>query len=257
MATTTNYGWTTPDDTSLVKDGASAIRTLGTSIDTTTKNLNPSTTLGDIEYRSSTANTNTRLPIGTSGQVLAVSGGVPAWTTPAGAGANFTLINAGGTAMSGSSTVTVSGISGMDKLFIWMYNGSSVSTSINVTLRINADSGASQYSYAGSLQESATTYSGGNFTGRSAYSADSSFPVCKQSNTATNEFFAGITILGSNSSGKKVIQLDSGIGGTGSGGICYNISGIYNGTSTVSSISIISSSGNFDDGTIYVYGSAG
>ena len=34
MATTTNYGWTTPDDTSLVKDGASAIRTLGSAIDT-------------------------------------------------------------------------------------------------------------------------------------------------------------------------------------------------------------------------------
>jgi len=83
MATTTNYGWTTPDDTALVKDGAAAIRSLGTSIDTTTKNLNPSTTLGDIEYRSSTANTNTRLGIGTTGQVLTVSGGVPAWATPA------------------------------------------------------------------------------------------------------------------------------------------------------------------------------
>ena len=35
MATTTNNGWTTPDDTALVKDGASAIRTLGTAIDTT------------------------------------------------------------------------------------------------------------------------------------------------------------------------------------------------------------------------------
>lgn len=34
MATTTNYGWTTPDDSALVKDGASAIRTLGSSIDT-------------------------------------------------------------------------------------------------------------------------------------------------------------------------------------------------------------------------------
>jgi hypothetical protein len=35
MATTTNYSWATPDDTALVKDGASAIRTLGSSIDTT------------------------------------------------------------------------------------------------------------------------------------------------------------------------------------------------------------------------------
>lgn len=84
MATTTNYAWETPDDTDLVKDGAAAIRTLGSSIDTTTKALNPSTTLGDIEYRSSTANTNTRLGIGSTGQVLTVSGGVPAWSTPAG-----------------------------------------------------------------------------------------------------------------------------------------------------------------------------
>jgi len=79
MANTTNYNWETPDDTDLVKDGAAAIRTLGNSIDTTTKALNPETTLGDIAYRSATSNTNTRLPIGTSGQILAVSGGVPAW----------------------------------------------------------------------------------------------------------------------------------------------------------------------------------
>ena len=82
MATTTNYGWTTPDDTALVKDGAAAIRTLGSSVDTTTKNLNPETTLGDIAYRSSSANVKTRLGIGSSGQVLTVAAGVPSWATP-------------------------------------------------------------------------------------------------------------------------------------------------------------------------------
>ena len=81
MANTTNYNWETPDDTDLVKDGAAAIRTLGSSVDTTTKALNPSTTLGDIEYRSATANTNTRLPVGTTGQVLTVAAGVPSWAT--------------------------------------------------------------------------------------------------------------------------------------------------------------------------------
>ena len=35
MATTTNYSWSTPDNTAYVKDGASAIRTLGSSVDTT------------------------------------------------------------------------------------------------------------------------------------------------------------------------------------------------------------------------------
>jgi hypothetical protein len=81
MATTTNYGWDTPDDTDLVKDGAAAIRTLGSSIDTTTKNLNPQTTTGAIAYRSATANVNTSLAIGTAGQVLKVNSGAtaPEW----------------------------------------------------------------------------------------------------------------------------------------------------------------------------------
>jgi hypothetical protein len=104
MATTTNYGWATPDDTALVKDGAAAIRTLGSSVDTTTKALNPSTTLGDIEYRSSTANTNTRLGIGTTGQVLTVAGGVPSWTTASSASAlNFIT----GATFSAASTINV------------------------------------------------------------------------------------------------------------------------------------------------------
>jgi len=81
MATTTNYGWTTPDDTDLVKDGAAAIRTLGSSVDTTTKNLNPQTTTGALAYRSATANVNTALPIGSTGQVLTVAAGVPSWAT--------------------------------------------------------------------------------------------------------------------------------------------------------------------------------
>lgn len=112
MATTTNYGWTTPDDTSLVKDGAAAIRTLGSSVDTTTKALNPSTTLGDIEYRSATANTNTRLGIGTTGQILTVSGGVPAWASPAGGGKVLQVVNAtiSTTATSSSSTYADTGL---------------------------------------------------------------------------------------------------------------------------------------------------
>ena len=83
MATTTNYGWSTPDDTALVSQGAAAIRTLGSSADTTVKALSPGTTAGDVDYyTSSTA--KARLGIGTTGQVLSVSGGVPAWANPAG-----------------------------------------------------------------------------------------------------------------------------------------------------------------------------
>jgi len=112
MATTTNYGWTTPDDTSLVKDGASAIRTLGTSVDTTTKNLNPETTLGDISFRSSTSNVNTRLGIGSTGAVLTVAAGVPSWATPASASpasATATVATSQSTSSTSFTNLTTSG----------------------------------------------------------------------------------------------------------------------------------------------------
>lgn len=76
MATTTNYSWTTPDDTALVKDGAAAIRSLGTAIDTTVFN-NASAAIaktivdakGDI-IAATAADTVARLAVGTDGQVL-------------------------------------------------------------------------------------------------------------------------------------------------------------------------------------------
>jgi hypothetical protein len=173
MATTTNYGWTTPDDTALVKDGAAAIRTLGSSVDTTTKALNPSTTLGDIEYRSSTANTNTRLGIGTTGQILAVSGGVPAWTTPAASASGLTLIS--------STTIgtTVSSISLANNTFTSTYNNyrvifdcsqttafsSSGAITINFRYRDNGtDMTGAAYNYTG-YQSSSGTVAGINQAG--------------------------------------------------------------------------------------------
>jgi len=132
MATTTNYAWETPDDTDLVKDGAAAIRTLGSSVDTTTKALNPSTTLGDVEYRSATANTNTRLGIGTSGQVLTVAAGVPSWATPTSGG--MTLLST--TTLSGAST-TISSINQTHKDLLIIISGMVVSSTGLVTVRLN------------------------------------------------------------------------------------------------------------------------
>jgi hypothetical protein len=137
MATTTNYGWTTPDDTALVKDGAAAIRTLGSSVDTTTKNLNPSTTLGDIEYRSSTANVNTRLGIGSTGNLLTVAGGVPTWAAPAAPG-GLTLLQT--VTLSGTSTTTSSFSTSYKNLVLQFYG---VTTTINgqIGIRVNSNTG--------------------------------------------------------------------------------------------------------------------
>jgi hypothetical protein len=89
MATTTNFGWTTPDDTDLVKDGAAAIRTLGQSIDTS---------MMDLEG-------------GTTGQILSKTSNTDmdfTWVTAAGGGA-LTLISPTSIAFSGTSASTSAG----------------------------------------------------------------------------------------------------------------------------------------------------
>jgi hypothetical protein len=79
---TTNYGWPMPLTTDLVTGLPAQFAAFGQPVDTSLKALNPETTLGDISYRSATSNTNTRLAIGSSNQVLGVVAGVPAWIDP-------------------------------------------------------------------------------------------------------------------------------------------------------------------------------
>jgi hypothetical protein len=76
---TTNYGFVLPTSSDLVTDLPADFDVALQGVDTRLKALQPGTTLGDLAYSSATANTNTRLPIGTNGQVLAVVAGVPAW----------------------------------------------------------------------------------------------------------------------------------------------------------------------------------
>jgi len=114
MATTTNYSWTTPDDTDLVKDGAAAIRTLGTAIDSTVF-TNAGAAIaktivdakGDI-IAATAADTVDRLAVGANDTVLVADSSTATglkWAAPASGG--MTLLST--TTLSGA-TVTISGI---------------------------------------------------------------------------------------------------------------------------------------------------
>jgi hypothetical protein len=241
MATTTNYGWTTPDDTALVKDGAAAIRTLGSSVDTTTKALNPSTTLGDIEYRSSTANTNTRLGIGSTNQVLTVSGGVPAWVTPT--AESMTLLST--TSMNtGTSTVTVSGISGSYKsLEIQILNPTWASGTAQLWLSIESSS---------SLQGSGGVMwnSGANTAVAATSGAQMNFSATGNSNTDAK--ITGLLTI-HNYASSTAYKPWSFISGDDTRGSFQG--GVVATNTTVDQISIANQfSYNFNGGTILVYG---
>jgi hypothetical protein len=166
MATTTNFGWTTPDDTDLVKDGAAAIRTLGSSIDTSLVDLNggttgqvltkasntdldfnftsplanPLTTTGDIIY-SSSGSTLARLGIGTASQILAVNSGAtaPEWVAAPSAG-GMTLLST--TSLTGAS-VTISTISqDYNTLVFDLEDVVPVTDDVNLNIRLNGQTGS-------------------------------------------------------------------------------------------------------------------
>ena len=255
MATTTNYGWTTPDDTALVKDGAAAIRTLGSSVDTTTKNLNPETTLGDIAYRSSTANVKTRLGLGTAGQVLQVNSGAnaPEWATLAGSGANWSLLNSGGTALTGAGTITISSVpSGTDKIMVLVADASSASSGSYIQVRLNADTGSNYYNFVGSV-EVFNTYQN-NWLSHDGGTARSGMRLFLTGNSASNNGSGMVMLTGCNASGVKSFTV---LGGTtGINSQAFWGGGYYNSASVISSVSINSATGNLDAGTVYVYTSA-
>ena len=64
---TTNYGFVLPTSSDLVTDLPADFDIALQGVDTRLKALQPGTTLGDLAYSSATANTNTRLPIGSNG----------------------------------------------------------------------------------------------------------------------------------------------------------------------------------------------
>lgn len=248
MATTTNYSWSTPDDTSLVKDGAAAIRTLGSSIDTTTKALNPSTTLGDIEYRSSTANTNTRLGIGSTGNVLTVSGGVPVWAAPASSG-GMTLLST--TTMSGTST-TVSSISGSYKQLVIQVLDFYPSANAGFRFRLNSDATANAYRYMQQQGDSNSPYATAS---PQWFFNDSSFQVqATQLNSDSNSFLWIELPNYADTSTNKFARFQSAWTNAGSNKQTTFSHGYWENTAAVSSIEFSNNGTSATAGSIKIWG---
>ena len=204
------------------------------------------------------ADTFARLAVGTNGHTLVADSSTAtglAYAAPAGSSASYTLINAGGTALTGAATITVSGISGYERFIVLVISASSATAGVDIRLRINADSGANQYDWAGGIIFGSNTYSKDSYD--RTIGAANYFPISGMSGSAGSAVSGGIYIDGGKSTGTKSLQLNAGATADGSNGHSLTFAtGIYKGSATISSISVVTGAGNFDAGTIFVYGSA-
>lgn len=211
------------------------------------------TTKGDI-YAATAAATPARLGVGANATVLTADSAEATglkWATPSATGDNWTLLNAGGTALTGATTVTVSGISGKDKIMILVQAASSASSNIDINWRLNGDTASNYYRYGIELA-SPSTYSSGSLT---SYGGATDRVRLGTMGTNAGAAVSGYVLLtGCNNSGVKMFQsAGAGTPGGGVDQVMYHFGGYYNSATVISSISIVSNSGNLDAGTVFVY----
>ena len=186
------------------------------------------TTTGDIIYASS-ANTPARLGIGSTGQVLKVSGGIPSWGTD-NSSSTWTQIATG--TMSGN-IVSITGITA-NEIIIGFVSAKCGNGDGPITLGMNGNAGYQSWawdSYHFNSRIAVTHYLGGNATSGIT-------PVfCYIPNAQT-------TLI------KPVLM----VGNTGYNAT-YNIGGSFATASAINSLQIVAvAASTFSEGTYYVYG---
>ena len=252
MPTTTNYGWTTPADTDLVKDGASAIRTLGTAIDTTVFN-NAGAAIaktivdakGDLIVGTA-ADTVARLAVGgTNGHVLTVNSGATngvEWAALPPSG-GMTLLDT--VSISGSSTTSNTFSSSYKQILVYV-SGLYASVESTLQIRLNGDTGGN---YSWVLVDA---YSG---VAPDASTASSVIAVGYYGSSSTDlQKTNGIITITRPSDTTEVFVQSSFINRRASNILWSNGTGVYNNSAAITSITFRAPSGTFTAGTAYIYG---
>ena len=244
---TTNYGFVLPTSTDLVTDLPADFDVALQGVDTRLKALQPGTTLGDLFYASATANTNTRLGIGSTSQVLTVTAGVPAWATPA-AAAGMTLIST--TALSGTS-VTLSGFSsGYTDLALYIFGVTNATDNVKMRIAPNGTTNAFSYvrnSYVVAGSSATTNGASGGYVMLNS--------AANKLNTGTNNVFGCVIRQYASATAMKSIQGFANYVDGSSTDAMETFSGYFESTTAITSLVITNDGGySFSAGTALLYG---
>jgi hypothetical protein len=251
MALSPNYSWPEPDDTSLVKDGALAMRTLGNAIDTTMATMVAKTIVdakGDI-IAATAADTVARLAVGANDTVLTADSTAATglkWATASGGG--YTLIST--TAMTSGTSITLSSIPSTYKHLYLTYTGMYNSASADMAVRFNSDSG-SNYSVNDFGYYGASVFGTGGGNGLSRIAFSDAFTTDTSARSMGSLFISSYT---STNTRAKLIQ---GMYTVYSGSQRQRVSqGYYSSSSAISSITLTTLGGTatFTDGELKLYG---
>lgn len=176
---------------------------------------------GDLVYASAD-NTLAKLSIGSNGQILKVDAGLPSWET------EKTWVLKGSGSMSGTSAVSVSGLSG-ERLYVTLKDWSHDNTlaTVMLNLRFNNDAGPN-YVNTGGLISASSLHS----------------PLFND--TGTHDLAFSVDLANTAADLKPVATIaDSSV---------EQYFGYYKNTSAITSLQIsLSSSGNFDSGSYQVW----
>jgi hypothetical protein len=176
----------------------------------------------------------------------------PEWAAPAGGNKTYTLLNTGGTALSGSSTVTVSVTTKEDYAII--ITGIATASRNECSMRINGDTGSNYTTIFFKVDADPSSITPAMLTGSSA--TTTKIQGATRSDNASSVMTFALFVGAGNSTTLHPYTFSS--GATPAGGDEHTLrwgQGIYSGTAAITSFSLINdAAANFTGGTMFIYG---